>query len=62
LLASLGGANNEPGQDALPGELDPGTRCTPALFGVTSPAGLFCLEPDDGFGQHLLCATLTEVR
>jgi hypothetical protein len=30
----------------------------PRLASVT---GLFCLEPDDGFGEHLPCTTLTEV-
>jgi hypothetical protein len=63
LLASLGGASNESGQDALPAELSPGDAVyAAALFGVTSPAGLFCLEPNDGLGEHLPCTTLTDVR
>jgi hypothetical protein len=63
LLASLGGASNESGQDALPAELAPGDAVyAAALFGVTSPAGLFCLEPNDGLGEHLPCTTLTDVR
>jgi hypothetical protein len=62
LLASLGGASNESGQDALPDELAPGDVVyAGALFGVTSVTGLFCLEPNDGFGEHLPCTTLTEV-
>ena len=63
LLASLGGASNESGQDALPAELAPGDAVyAAALFGVISPTGLFCLEPNDGLGEHLPCTTLTEVR
>jgi hypothetical protein len=63
LLASLGGASNETGQDALPAELAPGDAVyAAALFGVSSPTGLFCLEPNDGLGEHLPCTTLTEVR
>lgn len=62
LLASLGGASNESGQDALPDGLAPGDAVyAAALFGVTSPTGLFCLEPNDGFGEHLPCTTLAEV-
>jgi hypothetical protein len=53
-LASLSGASNQSGQDALPDELAPGDAVyAAALFGVTSPTGLFCLEPNDGFGEHL---------
>jgi hypothetical protein len=48
---------------ALPDELGPGDAVyAAALFDVISPAGLFCLDPSDGFGEHLPCTTLTEVR
>jgi hypothetical protein len=62
LLASLGGASNEMGQDALPDNLAPGDSVYAlAAFSGTRINGLFCLEPNDGFGEQLPCTTLSKV-
>lgn len=59
LLASLSGASDTSGQDALPATLAPGdTLYAAAVFDVTQPTGLFCLQPNDGFGEHLPCTSL----
>jgi hypothetical protein len=60
LLASLSGASDDTNYDALPATLAPGdTLYASAGFGVTGVTGLFCLEPNDGFGEHLPCTTLS---
>ena len=62
LLASLSGASDETGQDALPATLAPGdTLYAAAGFGVNQISGLFRLQPNDGFGEHLPCTTLSKV-
>lgn len=59
LLASLSGASDTSGQDALPATLAPGdTLYAAAVFDVTQETGLFCLQPNDGFGEHLPCTSL----
>lgn len=59
LLASLSGASDTTGRDALPATLAPGdTLYAAAVFDVTQPTGLFCLQPNDGFGEHLPCTWL----
>lgn len=60
LLASLGGASDTTGQDALPATLASGdTLYAGAVFDVTQPTGMFCLQPNDGFGEHLPCTWLS---
>ena len=62
LLASLGGASDNMNQDALPTTLAPGdTLYAVAAFDVPQVTGLFCLQPNDGFGEHLPCTTLSKV-
>jgi hypothetical protein len=62
LLASLGGASDDSAQDALPSTLAPGdTLYAVAGFDITQVTGLFCLQPNDGFGEHLPCTTLRKV-
>lgn len=62
LLASLNGASDATSQDALPAYLTPGDNLYAAAgFDITQVTGLFCLQPNDGFGEHLPCTTLTEV-
>jgi hypothetical protein len=62
LLASLNGASDDVNEDALPATLAPGdTLYAEAGFDVPQITGLFCLEPNDGFGEHLPCATLSKV-
>ncbi len=62
LLASLGGASVDPNNDALPATLAPGDSLyAAAAFDVTQLSGLFCLQPNDGFGEHLPCTTLSTV-
>lgn len=62
LLASLSGASDEVNQDALPATLAPGdTLYAAAGFDITQITGLFCLQPNDGFDEHLPCTTLSKV-
>lgn len=62
LLASFNGASDETQQEALPATLAPGDSLyAVAGFGVTQITGLFCLQPNDGFGEHLPCTTLSKV-
>ena len=62
LLASLNGASDDVSQDALPAFLAPGDNLYAAAgFDVTQFTGLFCLQPNDGFGEHLPCTTLKKV-
>lgn len=62
LLASLSGASDNTNQDALPATLAPGDALYAAAgFDVTQITGLFCLQPNDGFGEHLPCTTLRKV-
>lgn len=59
LLASLNGASDAAGQDALPATLAPGDSLyAEAGFDITQIAGLFCLQPNDGLGEHLPCTAL----
>jgi hypothetical protein len=47
--------------DALPANLRPGdTLYAEAGFDTNQISGLFCLEPNDGFGEQLPCTTLTK--
>jgi hypothetical protein len=62
LLASLNGASDVVGQDALPAYLAPGDSLyAAAAFDITQNTGMFCLLPNDGFGEHLPCTTLKKV-
>ena len=62
LLASLNGASDDTNQDALPASLAPGDNLyAEAGFDITQISGLFCLQPNDGFGEHLPCTTLRKV-
>lgn len=62
LLASLSGASDDLNQEALPATLAPGdTLYAEAGFDITQITGLFCLQPNDGFGEHLPCTTLSRV-
>jgi hypothetical protein len=62
LLASLSGASDDASKDALPATLAPGdTLYAAAVFDITQITGLFCLQPNDGFGEHLPCTTLSKV-
>jgi hypothetical protein len=62
LLASLSGASADPNHDGLPATLTPGDSLyAAAVFDVTQITGLFCLHPNDGFGEHLPCTTLSKV-
>jgi len=59
LLASLSGASDDTGKDALPATLEPGDSLYgAAAFDVSGITGLFCLQPNDGFGERLPCTTL----
>jgi hypothetical protein len=61
LLASLNGASDDTNNDALPSTLAPGdTLYAAAGFDVPRITGLFCLEPNDGFGERLPCTTLSK--
>ncbi len=61
LLASLSGASDDTNKDALPATLAPGdTLYAAAGFDVPQSTGLFCLQPNDGFGEHLPCTTLSQ--
>lgn len=61
LLASLGGASDDTSEDALPATLAPGdTLYASAGFDINQLTGQFCLQPNDGFGEHLPCTTLTK--
>lgn len=61
LLASLNGASDDTNQDALPATLAPGDNLyAEAGFDITQITGLFCLQPNDGFGEHLPCTTLSK--
>jgi len=58
--SGLSGASHDTNYDALPATRTPGdTLYASAGFGVTGVTGLFCLEPNDGFGEHLPCTTLS---
>jgi hypothetical protein len=62
LLASLSGASDEMGREALPATLAPrDTLYAVAEFGINQITGLFCLQPNDGFGEQLPCTTLRRV-
>jgi hypothetical protein len=62
LLANLNGASDNTFEDALPSVIEPGdTVYGQAGFDVPQITGLFCLEPNDGFGEHLPCTTLSKV-
>jgi hypothetical protein len=62
LRASLSGASVDPSNDDLPATLAPGDSLyAAAVFDVTQVTGLFCLQPNDGFGEHLPCTTLRKV-
>lgn len=62
LLASLNGASDVASQDALPTYLAPGDNLYAAAgFDIVQSTGLFCLQPNDGFGEHLPCTTLSKV-
>lgn len=62
LLASLGGASDDTNKDALPTTLAPGDSVYAAAgFDITQTTGLFCLQPNDGFSEHLPCTTLSKV-
>ena len=62
LLASLSGASDDMNQDALPATLAAGDSLYAAAeFDITQVTGLFCLQPNDGFGEHLPCTTLSKV-
>jgi hypothetical protein len=62
LLASLGGASDDQNNDALPASLVPGDSVyAVAGFDIPKVSGLFCLLPNDGFGEHLPCTTLSKV-
>jgi hypothetical protein len=62
LLASLSGASVDNNNDELPATLAPGDSLyAAAVFDVTQISGLFCLQPNDGFGEHLPCTTLSKV-
>lgn len=61
LLASLDGASDDASEDALPATLSPGdTLYASAGFDINQITGHFCLQPNDGFGEHLPCTTLTK--
>ena len=61
LLASLNGASDAPGQDALPAYLAPGDDLyAAAAFDITQNTGLFCLQPN-GSGAQLPCTMLSKV-
>jgi hypothetical protein len=63
LLASLSGASDDLNQDALPATLAPGeTLYAAAGFDITHVSGLFCLQPNDGFDEHLPCTTLSKAE
>ncbi len=62
LLASLSGASADVSEDALPATLAPGDSLYAAAgFDIPQITGLFCLQPNDGFGEHLPCTTLGKV-
>jgi hypothetical protein len=62
LLASLSGASVDNRYDELPATLAPGDSLyAAAVFDVTQISGLLCLQPNDGFGEHLPCTTLGKV-
>lgn len=62
LLASLSGTSDDVTRDALPATLAPGdTLYAAAGFDITQITGLFCLQPNDGFGEHLPYTTLHKV-
>jgi hypothetical protein len=62
LLASLSGASDDSSNEALPATLTPGDSLyAAAVFDITQISGLFCLQPNDGAGEHLPCATLSKV-
>jgi hypothetical protein len=62
LLASFGGASPDENNDALPATLGPGDSLyAGAAFDITQVTGLLCLQPNDGFGEHLPCTTLRKV-
>jgi hypothetical protein len=62
LLASFGGASDDVSNDALPATLTAGDSLyAAAAFDITQITGLFCLQPNDGFGEHLPCITLSKV-
>lgn len=61
LLASLNGASDDANQDALPTTLAPGDNLyAEAGFDITQITGLFCLQPNNGFGEHLPCTALSK--
>lgn len=61
LLASLNGASDDVSEDALPATLAPGdTLYAAAGFDINQITGQFCLQPNDGFGEHLPCTTLAK--
>ena len=62
LLASLGGASDDTNKDALPSTLAPGDALYAAAgFDVAQTTGLFCLQPNDGLGEHLPCTALGKI-
>ena len=62
LLASLSGASNDTKYDTLPDTLAPGdTLYAAAVFDIPQVTGLFCLQPNDGFGEQLPCTTLSKI-
>jgi len=62
LLASLGGASPGIEDSALPATLAPGDSLyAGAAFDITQVTGLFCLQPNDGFGEQLPCTTLRKI-
>lgn len=63
LLASFSGASDDTNQDALPATLAPGdTLYAAAGFDITHISGQFCLQPNDGAGEHLPCTTLIKAE
>lgn len=61
LLASLSGASNDASYAGLPANLAPGdTLYAEVAFDVARTSGLFCLQPNDGSGEHLPCTALTK--
>ena len=62
LLASLSGASADVSEDALPATLRQGIAYTRQPDSISPQiTGLFCLQPNDGFGEHLPCTTLGKV-